>query len=104
MTFLAEGAKRNSRRWDLYSRLVEAGFLRANGMYSLRDRHVRQFAVPGKNRLGAVILSPPAAGGQGGCFVAPGPTVSRSASPLPSSPATFSLFRLKTERRLRELE
>jgi hypothetical protein len=36
ITFFAEGAKRNSSRWDLYSRLGDADFLCAEGMITLR--------------------------------------------------------------------
>ena len=32
ITFFADGARRNSSRWDLYSRLGDTGFLRADGM------------------------------------------------------------------------
>jgi hypothetical protein len=35
ITFFADGASRNSSRWDLYSRLGADGFLRADGMVSL---------------------------------------------------------------------
>jgi hypothetical protein len=35
ITFFADGARRNSSRWVLYSRLADAGFLRAEGMISL---------------------------------------------------------------------
>ena len=37
ITFFAEGARRNSSRWDLYSRLGDAGFLCADGMITLQS-------------------------------------------------------------------
>src|SRR5258708_37909360 len=35
ITFFADGARRNSSRWVLYSRFGDAGFLRADGMVAL---------------------------------------------------------------------
>jgi hypothetical protein len=57
ITFFAEGARRNSSRWDLYSRLGDAGFLCADGMISLQRSHVRQFAVLGKSNRAQPLAS-----------------------------------------------
>jgi hypothetical protein len=35
ISFFADGARRNSSRWDLYSRLGDADFLRVDGMITL---------------------------------------------------------------------
>ena len=59
MTFFAEGAKRNSSRWDLYSRLGDLGFLRADGMLFLPEILVRQFAVHDKRLNGGDYHRPP---------------------------------------------
>ena len=49
ITFFADGARRNSSRWDLYSRLGDTGFLRADGMITLLREFVRQFSVLDKS-------------------------------------------------------
>ena len=35
ISFFADGARRNSSRWDLYSRLCDADFLRVDGVITL---------------------------------------------------------------------
>src|SRR5208282_3732501 len=49
ITFFADGARRNSSRWDLYSRLGDTGFLRADGMIAFPGELVRQFSVLDKS-------------------------------------------------------
>jgi hypothetical protein len=49
ITFFADGARRNSSRWDLNSRLGDTGCLRADGMMALLEELVRQFSVLDKN-------------------------------------------------------
>ena len=45
----ADGARRNSSRWDLYSRLGDTGFLRADDMITLLGELVRQLSVLNKS-------------------------------------------------------
>ena len=67
MTFFAEGATRNSSRWDLYSLLGDAGFLCADGMITLLEKLVRQLAVLGKSDAHDRCHRPPLSGFSGQC-------------------------------------
>jgi hypothetical protein len=49
ITFFADGARRNSSRSDLHSRLGDAGFFRADGVINLLNKLVRQFTVLDKS-------------------------------------------------------